>query len=213
MSRGTLVAMGAAAERRERLRDEFRREIVGAARRIVVEDGYAALTMRRIGEAIGYSAASIYQYFANRDAIAGALMEEGFVELVEAFAPAATIADPLSRLKAVGRAYVRFGLTRPETYRLMFMEDPKITAGVLEGSAGENSAGMRAYAAILEPLVQLFERGRLRDDLTPPVAADVMWISLHGLVSLKLTCPKFPATPDDALLDATMETLACGLLQ
>jgi AcrR family transcriptional regulator len=200
-----------AVERRTKQREELRAQILAAARLIVLEDGYRALTMRRIAEAVEYSPAAIYQYFENRDAIAAGLMDQGFEELATAFESLTPIADPVERLKAVARTYIAFGLDHPETYRLMFMEDPEITKSLLERPT-ENGAGERAYAALMSPIAELAARGRLRPGLDVAAVTDVLWTSTHGLVALKLTCPKFPATPTDALIDTLLRALLDGLL-
>ena len=201
-----------AVERRSRQREEFREQILAAARQIVLSEGYRALTMRRIAEAVEYSPAAIYQYFESRDAIAIALMEEGFDALAAAFEPYASIVNPRDRLEQVGGAYVRFGLERPETYRLMFMEDPEITATLLVGSTQSNTAGARAYLALIEPVALLSARGTLQPGMEVQAVADSLWSALHGLVALKLTCPTFPATPTHALLSTLLRTLLDGCL-
>jgi AcrR family transcriptional regulator len=194
-------------ERRERQRAELRGHILAAARRIVVDEGFAALTMRRIAEAIEYSPAAIYQYFENRDAIAEAISREGFSELLEALAPARSIADPRARLEEVGRVYVRFGLERSQTYRLMFMEDPKITTAVL-GAPNPDDPGTHAYDAIAQPMRALLSHS---DDRVVLAHVDAFWCALHGIVSLKLTCPKFPATPTDELVATMLRTFLDGV--
>jgi AcrR family transcriptional regulator len=201
-----------AAERRSRQREALRGQILAAARQVVLNDGYRALTMRRIAEAVEYSPAAIYQYFENREAIATALMAEGFEQLAAVFEPLAAIADPRARLEAVAQAYVRFGLEHSETYRLMFMEDPHITASMLGAAPKPEDAGARAYGALIGPLAELRERGRLRPQLEVPAVADALWASLHGLVALKLTCPNFPATPTETLMPTLLQTLFEGCL-
>lgn len=201
-----------ATERRSRQREELRAQILDAARRIVLAEGYSALTMRRIAEAVEYSPAAIYQYFESRDAIAEALMAQGFEQLAAAFEERAAMADPRERLLEVGSAYVRFGLEHSETYRLMFMDDPQITAEFLGTQTEAGDSGARAYAALLGPVTELRERGRLRPALDVQAVADSLWSALHGLVALKLTCPKFPATPVDTLLPTMLTTLLDGCL-
>jgi AcrR family transcriptional regulator len=201
-----------AVERRSRQREELRGQILAAARQVVLTGGYRALTMRRIAEAVEYSPAAIYQYFENRDAIATALMAEGFEQLAATFEPLAAIADPRERLEAVAQAYIRFGLEHSETYRLMFMEDPHITASLLGATSKPEDAGARAYAALIGPLAELRERGRLRPHLEVQALADAVWVALHGFVALKLTCPKFPATPTETLMPTLLQTLFEGCL-
>ncbi|MCC8401628.1 TetR/AcrR family transcriptional regulator [Paraburkholderia sp. MMS20-SJTN17] len=140
------------AERKNRQKQALRERILDAARRIVVREGFAALSMRKIADAIEYSPATLYLHFASRDDIARALCAEGYAQLLATFVPLMQIADPAERLKALGRAYVAFGVEHPETYRLIFMEDPSYTGAALggavgvgkdEGNAGEPSANTR----------------------------------------------------------------------
>ncbi len=202
-----------AAERRARQREETRSQIVDAAREIVVNEGYHALTMRRIAEAVEYSPAAIYQYFQSRDAIAVAVSGEGFAQLLEAFAPARSIKDPRTRLEAIARAYVDFGLNNPQTYRLMFMEDPEITRALLE-EPDQNAPGTQAYLALVEPIAILAQSGAIdaRDEASIRGIADTFWVCVHGIVSLKLTCPSFPETPVEPLIATMLRTFFEGIL-
>ncbi|WP_246217426.1 TetR/AcrR family transcriptional regulator [Paraburkholderia panacisoli] len=127
-------------ERKKRQKQALRERILDAARRIVVREGFAALSMRKIADAIEYSPATLYLHFASRDEIARALCAEGYAQLLATFVPLVGIADPAERLKALGRAYVAFGVAHPQTYRLIFMEDPSYTGAALGGAAGVSGA-------------------------------------------------------------------------
>lgn len=141
-----MLVMGI-AERKNRQKQALRERILDAARRIVMREGFAALSMRKIADAIEYSPATLYLHFASRDEIARALCAEGYAQLLETFVPLAAIADPAERLKALGRAYVAFGVAHPETYRLIFMEDPSYTGAALGGAAAaQGAASSRALA-------------------------------------------------------------------
>ncbi len=199
------------AARRQRERTELRERILDAARDIVRREGFGALTVRKIADAIEYAPGTLYLYFENRDAIARELSFEGFRKLLEAFAPAETLADPLARLEAIGRAYVKFGMEHPETYRLIFMEDPQLTTAVFK-AAGDDP-GQRAYRALLDPLDELRKAGRLRRGADVQPLADTLWALVHGIVSLKLTCPGFPVTPVEPLLDTALRTFLDGLVR
>ena len=138
-------------ERKSRQKQALRERILDAARRIVMREGFAALSMRKIADAIEYSPATLYLHFASRDEIAQALCAEGYAQLLATFVPLAQIADPAERLKALGRAYVAFGVAHPETYRLIFMEDPSYTGAALGGAAGAARKGVDgALAAVVD---------------------------------------------------------------
>ncbi|MFM0735452.1 TetR/AcrR family transcriptional regulator [Paraburkholderia sediminicola] len=133
-------------ERKNRQKQALRERILDAARRIVMREGFAALSMRKIADAIEYSPATLYLHFTSRDEIVQALCAEGYAQLLATFVPLAQIADPAERLKALGRAYVAFGVAHPETYRLIFMEDPSYTGAALGGVAAASGASVAAVA-------------------------------------------------------------------
>ena len=57
------------SERRERDRQAVRSKILDAARDLFAAEGYDAVTMRRIAEAIEYSPTTIYLHFKDKDAL------------------------------------------------------------------------------------------------------------------------------------------------
>jgi AcrR family transcriptional regulator len=197
------------SERRERQKSELRSAILAAARRIFAEEGADALTMRRIADAVEYSPGTLYLYFANREEIALVLVREGFEKLLAAFAPALTIADPVERFGALGRAYVDFGLTDPQTYKLIFMVDAKFVYAVL-GPANEpaDAPGQRAFDLLAATAGEAVARGDFRP-IDPACAADALWAALHGVVSLAITCPNTLADPR-AVAEVVGETMLAG---
>jgi AcrR family transcriptional regulator len=235
------------AERKSRQKHALRERILDAARRIVMSEGFAALSMRKIADAIEYSPATLYLHFASRDEIAHALCEEGFAQLLKSFEPLVAIADPAERLKAFGRAYVAFGVAHPQTYRLIFMEDPSYTGAAFGGKA-KGAPGLEAAeatesteAGVADARVPLSSRvaGSREADATAPVAsgddagaaslrimisaldelkatgrlpastdanvwAEAFWATMHGIVALNLTCPVFPGSPLETVVEAAL---------
>jgi hypothetical protein len=113
------------------------------------------------------------------------------------------------RLAAGAKAYVRFGLAQPETYRLIFMEDPKLTTALF--GEGQDDAGARAFPFLVEPLEELKAAGRLAADADSRQLAEVLWAGIHGIVSLKLTCAGFWGTEADVLTSTLLTTFFHGL--
>jgi AcrR family transcriptional regulator len=202
-------------DRREREKAEFREEVLVAARRIVLEEGFDALTMRKIAEAIEYAPGTIYLYFESRDAIAFELCRAGFEEFLDALKPANSIADPVERLREIGRRYVRFGLEHPETYRLIFMEDPKFAEVAFhEYEKSADSPGMQALALLVAIFSELRDRKRLANEADPEALAEMMWVAVHGIVSLKIThAGRFPQTATEELFELVTDTLVRGFLK
>ena len=199
-------------ERKARQKADLRARILEASRAIVLADGFAGLTMRKIAQAIEYSPGTIYLHFAGRDEIARDLCIAGFRDLVAALTPVAGLPEPRARLEALAAAYVRFGLEQPETYRLIFMEDPTIVKAIYErpDAGGPDDPGVQAYGLLTGGFHELQAAGRLKPDADAMVLTDVLWTTLHGVVSLKLTCPGFPATPTETLVPVLLKTLFDG---
>lgn len=65
-----------------------RGRVLAAARDLADRDGIDALTMRRLAEALGVEAMSLYHHLPNKDAILDGLVELGFDEIV------AEVGDP-----------------------------------------------------------------------------------------------------------------------
>ena len=71
----------ASKDRILRLKEETRIKILEAALQIVKEDGWQALSMRKIADVIEYTAPIIYEYFANKEAILLELTRKGYLML------------------------------------------------------------------------------------------------------------------------------------
>ncbi len=56
-------------ERRQREKESVRANILQAAFNLVKTDGWASLSMRKIADAIEYSAPVVYDHFENKEAI------------------------------------------------------------------------------------------------------------------------------------------------
>jgi AcrR family transcriptional regulator len=197
-------------ERRDREKKEHRQRILDVALQIITKEGFAALSMRKLAEKIEYSAASIYLHFRNRDEIARELSEVGLSQLLEFLTVAAQEKDAVKRLRAVGEAYVDFGLTHSEMYRLIFMSDAAyIEAAFAE--KGENDAGNKAYQILLNIAEDLRRSGYYRGKAASNEVADMIWTTWHGIISLKLTCTYFPMTPVETLVALMTKTLVEGL--
>src|SRR5918994_4964149 len=97
-------------ERRERERTETRDKILAAARELFAREGYEAVSMRRIAEAIEYSPTAIYVHFRDKQDLMFQICQQDFVALAGGIADLQQIADPVERIRTMGEAYVWFGV-------------------------------------------------------------------------------------------------------
>lgn len=198
--------------RSDQQKTEVRELILTAARQIVVRNGFAVLSIRKLAKEIGYAPGTIYLYFENRDALTREICLQGFAELSEHLDLVVEIADPRERLTALLHAYADFALQNPETYRLSFMEDPKFAEEMMRAAPleEEHGAGRRAFTLIVEAVAALQQSGVIRAEEDAQLLAEMFWTSVHGVVSLKLVYPAFPTTPTEVLLQKTIECLLKG---
>lgn len=196
-------------ERREREKEEVRGKILDAARELFAAEGYDKVTMRRIAEAIEYSPTTIYLHFEDKDDLVRALCNVDFGRLLEAMEHEPMPADPIEAIRHLGRAYVAFALEHPNQYRFMFMAPVGEQEEHPKGSPGELS-----FAHLLGAVERAAAAGRLRS-VDPVTAAQVLWMSVHGvaagLVTLPPPCwPHRPPAPDlvDQVIDNALRGLA-----
>jgi AcrR family transcriptional regulator len=195
------------SQRRSREKADLRAQILEAARRIVVKDGFGALSMRKLAEAVDYTAGTIYLYFKDRDDIAAQLAGIGLGELLARIQEKATHRDPARRILQLSRAYIEFALENPESYRLVFMENPQTANGMLEV---EDGPGRKALELLTQAIDELRGRkpGASGDSYK---LAEAIWAAIHGVASLKLISPNFPATSADDWGDTVTRTLIAGI--
>ncbi|MEW6689121.1 MAG: TetR/AcrR family transcriptional regulator [Pseudomonadota bacterium] len=90
--------------------------VLRAAGRLLEKQGVEGLRVRELARRAKVSHNAPYRHFADRDALLAALAVQGFEELDAWLRQAAGAGG----LRAMGEAYVRFALERPQRFRLMF---------------------------------------------------------------------------------------------
>ena len=158
--------------------------------------------MRKIAGSVGCSATSIYLHFESKDGLTHALIDDGMRRLGDALTEAD---DPEARaperLDALCRAYVRFGLDRPEYYQIMFQLHPERMARY---PAEDYRRARRNIERFGEVLAAGASAGTLQVPTTPDVAAHVLWTAMHGLVSLLLAERVDVKVAGEAFIDAAV---------
>lgn len=182
------------ALRRARERHQVRERILDAARELFVGQGYEALTMRRVAEAIEYTPPVIYQHFADKDALVREICLQAWRAFAHHFQSLAAVRDPIDRLGRMGALYVEFALTHPNHYRVMFMT-PLPPDEPVEALAGPDPEArgrpeLDAYAFLRAAVDEAHAAGAFAPDVDDPVAvAHALWLGVHGIVAMHITRP------------------------
>jgi AcrR family transcriptional regulator len=174
-------------ERKEREKLEIARLILESARRLFLEKGIEQTTIRNIAEAIDYSVGTVYVYYKDKNAILHALHQQGFLQLRERFSPLQHVADPMERLKAMGRLYIQFAQDNPEMYDLMFVT--KAPMSFLDHvHAQEWQEGQATFDVLKQTVAQCIQQGHFKRHGIEQIDSLSMciWAQVHGLVSLEI---------------------------
>ncbi|MFD8427245.1 TetR/AcrR family transcriptional regulator [Streptomyces coelicoflavus] len=163
-------------ERKQRERAERERLIVATARELAEQQGWDAVTTRRLAERIEYSQPVLYSHFRGKREIIGAVALEGAAELAAAVRAATSAADgPRGRVAALARTYLDFAARNPAVYDALFQLD-----GGLPYAREDTPEPLKdAFAALLESLGEV-----AGDGVHPALFTEVFWASLHGLATL-----------------------------
>ena len=176
-------------ERRTRERQETREKILGAAREMFANEGYDSVTMRAIAERIEYTPTAIYHHFDSKQALLTELCACDFRGLADHFRGHAVSADPVERIRAVGRAYLEFAQKHPSQYRFMFMTvlpEPELPEEYVQETRGNPEHD--AYAFLRQACQEAIDAGRMRPEFRrADQVAQILWAQLHGLISLRIT--------------------------
>jgi AcrR family transcriptional regulator len=165
--------------RRERERLAMRERLLATARSIAAEEGWQAVTIRRIAERLDYTSPILYQHFAGKDALLLELVSVGFREVTQVLRAAAE-EPPQRGLTALAVAYWDFAFSSRELYQAM-----NGMAGVPFGTPATPQEAREAFAVVRGALLRL-AAATGRDLADPDGAVDVVWAYLHGFVSLTM---------------------------
>jgi AcrR family transcriptional regulator len=170
----------------EQEKQQVRNAILDAARELFVERGVEAVTMREIARRVGYSPTAIYLHFKDKEALIHELCDTDFLALAQELGAIERIADPIERLRMLGLGYVRFAVSHPNHYRLMFMT-PQVSHGAADSTIEAGNPEQDAYAHLRGMVAEAHAAGRFRPALEDPdLIAQTLWAGLHGVCALEI---------------------------
>ncbi len=158
--------------------------LLEAARLVVTESGWEAVSLRGVARSVGVSANASYRHFPDKAALLHAVAEAGFRALavrmlaVQAESKGKGRTAAVAHFKATGQAYFGYALDNPEMFRLMF--------GPLGRDHSEHDPEQTTpYTILGEALDGLVDAG-----VCSPSAREgaelLAWTAVHGLSTLAL---------------------------
>jgi len=196
-----------ATSRRQKNKDELRRAILDAARKIFVAGGYENFSMRKLAQRIEYSPGSLYLHFKNKEELFDSLVEESFARLLKTLTDMQNGSEeqnPTKELKKGLRAYVDFGLRNPNDYRFAFMLRPPLEK--------RPYTVHQAFEALRYMVRRCVEEKWFRA-VHVETTAQAMWACVHGITSLLIQRPDFPWVVKKRLIGQVIDSAVDSLLR
>lgn len=175
------------AERKGREKEQRRRTILKAARKIFFEKGLQGASMDEIAEAAELSKGTLYLYFKSKEDLYVSLLEEGLAILRRMFEEVEARPLPADEaLRQIGFTYYQFFKQYPDYFNILVFADARVlhsqvSEEVLQGSE------LRAMGC-LQVVAQVFARGVkegvFRKDLQPIEVATLLWGTSNGMIGL-----------------------------
>jgi AcrR family transcriptional regulator len=194
--------------KRAKYREEFRREILDAARELFMNEGYEKFSMRKLAEKIDYSPTTIYLYFRDKDELLLGICEE-FAEqyFTNLNHIRARHMDPLDTLRQALLYFVEFGFNNPNQYRVFFFTRPDVY-GTPEEYMEKESMARSSYLIFREIVQDCIDAGKLQQ-LDTELLTQALAVAVHGLIVMTIYRRSFPWADRKMLA----HTLVDGLLR
>ncbi len=175
------------ANPKEQEQHGMRQHIAKVALELMIATGYEKVSMRTIAAKIGYSPATIYLHFKDKDDLLFALHQHGFAKLRASCQSVVSTEAPFDRLVSIGRMYIQFAVDNPELYALMFIRMAPIRSLKINNHHSEpdwriSQPAFDALTSAVRECVGAHAESKQNAERT----ALIIWGTLHGLVLLFL---------------------------
>ena len=133
----------------------LRDRLVETAGRVLLQEGYQSLSMRRVAQEAGCSQMAMYRHFANKDALIQHICTQLYTRFsTRMHREIEAASDPWEKLRRLVSALIRFATRYPDHYSLLFLvrhPDPAVTAE-RERLGQEFIAGLREIVRAVLPV-------------------------------------------------------------
>ena len=184
--------------RREKEIQELRQAIIDQSWKIIEEEGWQSLSIRKIADGINYSVPVIYKHFENKEAIVEYFSKEGFLKLADTLRYSKEKATSDSeQLLQIALAYWKFASENTQHYRIMF------GLGIPACETINSSEEMKASSLLmLEAIGNILENNE-NAQVDRYLKLKTFWSMLHGFIAIDLLSnQQITNTPPPTVQDA-----------
>lgn len=188
---------------------DFRAVIQRHAIVIAGEVGLVGLSMRKLADSLNLTAGALYRYYPSKRELIFDCCSTALAALKERFAQQQQTADnPLAAISHMLHAYADFALEDKDRFRLLFLENDQGATASLESDA----EAMAPYYMLKSEVEKAQELGLIHA-ADPVLVTNILWGSVHGLVTLACTLNTFELGNIGRLLDENITCLFRGMAQ
>jgi AcrR family transcriptional regulator len=163
---------------------DLREALIAATDRILSARGVEGFSLRDVARRAGVSPAAPAHHFGSAAGLLTEVATRAFKDFTQALRAGAERGgkDPVERLRGQGAAYVRFALSQPGRYSLMFRRDL-----LLPDDPHLQAASYEAYAELEAAIRRVLEMSR-EQSLNRAAQAAIIgaWAIVHGFAGLAL---------------------------
>ena len=187
---------------------ELRKGILDDVSNLLVREGTAALSMRRIAQLVGCSTTVLYTMFGNKQGLVDELYLRGFDMLRQALEAVPRTGSSQDYFYVLGDAYRSFALAHSTYYAIMFLKVmPEYTPSEANLQLGEKS---------LKLLVDAVQDCVVPNSIAESEAweiARIIWATVHGHVGLELAGhAAYPGVLPQQMLERALRAVVEQLL-
>ncbi|PZG14040.1 TetR family transcriptional regulator [Nonomuraea aridisoli] len=157
---------------------DTRQRMLHAATDLLVRGGRDAVSTRAVSAAAGVTAPTLYRLFGDKDGLLEEVAAFSFEQYLADKQALAASDDPIADLVSSWELNVRFGLSQPALYMLMFGGTP---------SQAGSKACQKAFSLLREMVSRVAAAGRLRVDVDR--ATQLLYATGVGVVLTLLATP------------------------
>ena len=168
-------------ERKSRKQEEIKQQIIKESYAIICNEGWQALSIRKIADAIEYSVPVIYKHFENKEAIIEYFTLEGF-RLLTQHMQRCTSAElaPCAQLRILADSYWDFAHVYPAYYRIMF------GLGIPACETINSSLEISTMSKFMYDAIEATALNAGNKALDLHLKLKTLWSMLHGFVAIEL---------------------------
>ena len=170
--------------------ENVKNDILKTALKLMCDDGFDALSMRKLAARLKMTAANIYNYYENKDDLYLAIQTRGFQMLLDRFEEIYNSDHPTrNKLHGMMHAYLKFGIEYPDYYEIMFSRNtPKYAdykGTPMEPTAFfEKQTALKVSEITTRTVMELYDGNDAIAENEALYRTIVVWSTLHGVVNL-----------------------------